>query len=187
MEIGSIILPAILTGIVNLVVAGAVGGSVKRWIDRRDVKLDDLEKEVVGLRDRRIKGVETQVVQQHDEANDRFKAAADSRKELYVRVAAIERDYVQAGVCRQTHHQLIEGQKDFLAAVINLAKVQERTENLARAISEMSERPIQLAQDLARIQERTETLAKTTGSVIERQMALAQDLATLEGRISGNH
>jgi hypothetical protein len=170
MDVGTVMTTAAVTGGVNLVIGGVVGGLMKRWVDRRDSEVDALQTEVRTLRDNRIAGLEGMIdahatadqaqhaaiqasFKEHEKDDDeRHRQSTASRKEIHQQLSNIERDYVRADLCREQHAALIESQQEFRAAVIDLARVQEQTASVANFASEINKRQIALSSDLARMQ-----------------------------------
>lgn len=119
----------------------AIGGVFYFAVQRNMEKIDRLSAKVELLERERIAGIERQ-----QDADTR------SRKEMHNQISELQRSSVTVQTCRETHRELVIGQQEFRAAVIDLASVKTEIRKVADFVSDVNERGIALLQDVARIQ-----------------------------------
>jgi hypothetical protein len=133
----------------NLLVTAAIqaGIGVLFWllIQRQVEKFDRLKDQLDELSEKRIAAIEVN-------ARDESERNAARRREIYERLVKMERDAVTLEKCHEQHQELMGGLQEYRGAVIDLAKVQEKTAATAAFVNEVNQRVISLAEDVARME-----------------------------------
>lgn len=137
MDFVGIAVSAAIQGLVGLVIWAAVRRNLER--------VDRLEGEIGELKDRRIGGLE-QAFRDHEELN------RVAREELFKELRGIHTGFVNKADCFAMHREMTKQFDRFSSAVIDLARVQERNEQLAGFIEEVNNRVISTMQDVSKIQ-----------------------------------
>jgi Mg2+ and Co2+ transporter CorA len=130
---------------VTALVQAAIGFLFWILMQRTVEKVDRLQREIEELKDRRVAAIES-TAKEESEKN------AARRKEIYERLAKVERESVTVAKCHEQHQELLEGFAEYRGAVIDLGKVQEKLSLTANFVSEVNERVIALKEDVARMQ-----------------------------------
>lgn len=143
----------------NIIVAGVVQTAIGTffWLAVRKTveKVDDLQKQVSELKDKRVAVIE-ELLREHGRDNDaRFAAAASSRKQLHEGLAEVRETYVKQASCASAMER-------FAGAVVDLARVEEKIDGAAKWISKVQDGLIAQGQDLARLQGAAQKGASTS-------------------------
>ena len=139
----------------TVIVAGFVQAAigVLFWlsIQRTVEKLDRLQGEVQTLKDKNVKAIAGDL-KEHTEANEkRFAEESAGRKEIHDVVNRIERDYVQAQLCRETHQALADSLLEYRSSVVDMARVQTRLDGTVKFLDEVNQRVLGTVADVAAI------------------------------------
>lgn len=133
------------TVIVGGVVQTGIGTLFWLAVRKTVEKVDELQKQLEELKDRRVAGLEQTMREAAVETNKRFEAASDGRRRLHEGIEAVRLDYMPRQQCREAMEQ-------FAGAVQDLARVEERVQGMVRTVQSLAEQQVGLGQDLARIQ-----------------------------------
>lgn len=131
--------------VISAGVQGGIGLLFWLTVQRTVEKVDRLQREIEELKDNRVLNIE------HDVKDESEKNAA-RRKEIYERLAKVERESVTVQKCHDQHVELNEGWQEYRMAVVDLARVQEKVTSTAAFVSQVNERVIGLAADVARME-----------------------------------
>lgn len=132
----------------------AIGFVFYMLVQRTVEKVDKLTDQLRELKDKRVTGIEA-ALQAHSDQNDRrFEGEATSRREIYNRLGIVEKEYVHGIACRTAMREVVDGQAEFRAAVVDLAGARADIRHLAGFLSEVNERTIAAAMDVARLEGR---------------------------------
>jgi uncharacterized membrane protein YgaE (UPF0421/DUF939 family) len=141
-----------VSALVQALVGAGTGFFFWLFIQRQVEKYDRLTQRLDDLEEKRIAGIES-AAKEHGQANEDEKDKnAARRKEIYERLAKVERESVTAAKCHEKHQEERAGLLEYRAAVIDLAKVQEKLFGTANFLDEVNERVISLKEDVARMQ-----------------------------------
>lgn len=127
---------------------------VVRRIERSDRAQDALSQEIRALRDERVKGIETDVVDLRGATEAGFAHAAVARKEIYEGLTWIKTHFVHASQCRSAHEELARQMERFAAASADLVRVEEQVKGVVRQAERLYEQQVAMIQDVARLDER---------------------------------
>jgi hypothetical protein len=130
---------------ITAVIQSGIGLLFWLLIQRQVEKFDRVEQRVKHLEERRISGIEC-MAKEENEKN------AARRKEIYERLAKVERESVTIDKCHESHKEMLGGMQEYRIAVIDLAKTQEKLDSTARFVNEVNQRVINLAEDVARME-----------------------------------
>lgn len=137
MDLMPLVMGAVIQGLVGLLFYLAVQRNLEK-VDRLKEQLQTLERE-------RIDKLEKDM-------DSGFKGDAEKRKKIYEELMDIRTHFVHVKTCEHMHETMRAQFEKFGASVIDLAKVQEKTEATARSIEKISEQVIALGQDLSRME-----------------------------------
>jgi len=130
---------------ITAVIQSGIGLLFWLLIQRQVEKFDRVEQRVKHLEERRISRIEC-MAKEENEKN------AARRKEIYERLAKVERKSVTIDKCHESHKEMLGGMQEYRIAVIDLAKTQEKLDSTARFVNEVNQRVINLAEDVARME-----------------------------------
>ena len=137
----------ITAGLLNAMIQLGVWLWIRRWVERRDKLVDELQGEVKDLRDEKLKTLATQV-----------EASAEKRKAIYERIEKVELAYMTKEDCQKAHKAIGEQQDKFHAAVLKLERVSVETDRLVRWLDDVTKEQISLGKDQAATTARLESL-----------------------------
>lgn len=129
---------------IGALIQGAIGVLIWVGIQRTVERVDKLQAEVTTLKDQRVLRVEAEL-----------ERGAKQHKEFYERLEKIQRESVTFQVCRENHKELIAGQQEFRAAVIDLTRVQTELQATSKFVRDVNERVLAAREDLAKLEERS--------------------------------
>ena len=142
--ISTVVVPAL----VNLIIVGLIGGSFKRWLDRRDQDLSALKAEVTTLRDEKFKALKDNLSAL--DSDNRSEHAGFRDDAMFFRT-----HFVHVKTCAALHEksqkQIEQSLTQFAAVTVDLAKVQERAESVMNRQENLADQLTGYAKDLARL------------------------------------
>lgn len=135
----------VISVIVSAVIQCAIG--LLFWFAvRRNVEmLDQLKDRVRTLEEKRITGLEN-AFEEHVRAN------ADAREKLFNELRHIDSTFITREQCKELHRASLGQFEKFQSAVLDLAKIEEKTRATAAFVEEVNERVIAAMQDIARME-----------------------------------
>ncbi len=136
-----------VSSLVNLVIGGIVGGTVKRWIEKTDEEIRSARTELKTLRETRIQKLEDSLGEVKVAVDEL--AAKENGDDRYVRT-----HFVPIQRCLD-QHKAQEVQLSRLQALAeDMARSQERMAALSATLDHVQQRQIALGEDLARMEGR---------------------------------
>lgn len=146
------LLQTIVTAFVQFLVGMLLWLAFRRGIERQDVEMDQLRSQVTTLRDDRIARMEREHQELVADNNLRHAKEADSRRELHVQIAAIQRDYVTHARLGVELERLTARLEEFRGLTADLARVGETIRGIANQVSTLNDQVIATMRDVARMQ-----------------------------------
>lgn len=134
----------LVSAVVQAVIGASIGFVCWLVLQRSVEKYDRLSDRVKDLEDRRILKIE-EYQSQETEKN------AARRKEIYERLAKMEREAMMRVDCSEKHEEFNQAIQEFRAAVIDQAKIGEKLSLTAAFVDEVNQRTIALKQDVDRM------------------------------------
>jgi len=136
--------------LVGAVVQCGVGSLFYLAVQRNMEKVDRLQQQLEKIEHDRIEKLESDMAGHEKEAGDK-------RKKIYEEIVNIRTHFVHVKTCEKLHQALVNQFEKFSGAVIDLAKVQEKTAQLAARLEQIAEQTVALGQDLAKMEGRHES------------------------------
>jgi len=112
--------------------------AIRRPVDRDEKRLQNLESDVVTLRDEKVKRLEVEV--EHNK---------DQRAKLYGFVAEIRETFVHKKECNEMRRAEAARLADYQAAVLKLERVGERVDQASKRVESVAEELIHTQTDVA--------------------------------------
>jgi hypothetical protein len=129
---------------IGALIQGAIGVLIWIGIQRTVERVDRLQAEVTTLKDQRVSRIEGEI-----------ERGGKQHKEFYERLEKIQREAVTFQICRENHKELIAGQQEFRAAVIDLTRCQTELQATSKFVRDVNERVLAAREDLAKLEERS--------------------------------
>jgi hypothetical protein len=130
---------------VSALIQALVGFAVWLLIRRNIEKVDRLEQAVNDLENDKVQRIADDLEKHAAEDNRRFEGESISRKKIHEDITEIKTHFVHVKTCQKQH-------ETFTVAVTDLAKVQERTENVTKMLDALNGRMVGMVQDIAAVQ-----------------------------------
>jgi uncharacterized membrane-anchored protein YhcB (DUF1043 family) len=132
---------------VGAVVQCGVGLLFYLAVQRNMEKVDRLQEQLDKMEHDRIEKLEGNMVTHEKEASEK-------RRKIYEEIGDIRTHFVHIKTCEKMHEAMTEQFEKFSGAVIDLARLQERTEQTAKTLEDIQNRLIAQGQDLAKMEGR---------------------------------
>lgn len=116
-------------------------------VQRNMEKVDRLQEQLDKMEHDRIEKLEANVIRHEKEASDK-------RKVIYEEISDIRTHFVHVKICEKMHQQMATQFEKFSSAVIDMARLQERSEQTAKTLTDIQDRLIAQGQDLAKMEGR---------------------------------
>lgn len=148
----AVVLGAVVNGLVSLIIGGIIGEALRRWMNKRDLEVQELNRDVKVLREEKFKAL-ADALGAHEKCDiTRFDHAANARKKIYEEITYLRTHFVHVEACAKIHQQTMEDKERFIAAVGDLRAVQKSVEILTTRLEGINEQQIAIIRDLGRVE-----------------------------------
>jgi hypothetical protein len=151
-EVGAGALMDLMGMFVGAVVQGLIGLLFYLAVQRNMEKVDRLQERVSTMEKEKLAAMATATEKLEEKMEAGFKEESAKRKGLHEDIEFVRTHFVHVKACERMHTVMAAQFEKFSGAVIDLAKVQEKTEQTAKRMEQISEQVISLGQDISKME-----------------------------------